>query len=90
VIKSRGMGLAGHVARVGGIRNAYIILVGKLEGKRPPERSKYRWEVTIRMDRQEIGWEGVNWMHLVQYRDQWRAIMNAAMNCRFTQKAGNC
>jgi hypothetical protein len=44
------------------IRNAYNILVGKLEGKKPLGRPRRGWEDNIRMDRREIGWEGVDWM----------------------------
>jgi len=49
------MGWAGHVAHIGVMRNAYSILVGKLEGKRPLERPKCSWEDNIRMDLREIG-----------------------------------
>jgi hypothetical protein len=41
------------------------------------------------MDLGEIGWEGVEWMHLVEDRDQWRAVVNTIMNLRFSQKMGN-
>jgi hypothetical protein len=51
------------------MRNMYKILVGKPEGKRPPERPRHRWEDHIRMDLREIGWEDVEWIHLVQDRD---------------------
>ena len=54
VIKSRRMGWAGHVARMGEERGAYRVLVGKPEGKRPLERPRRRW-VDIRMDLQEVG-----------------------------------
>jgi hypothetical protein len=47
--KSRRMRWAGHVARIGEKRNAYRILVGKPEGKRPLERPRHRWEDNIRM-----------------------------------------
>jgi hypothetical protein len=45
---------------MGEMRNAYKILVGKSEGKRPFERRRRRWEDNIRMDLTEIGWEGEN------------------------------
>jgi hypothetical protein len=64
---------------MGGMRNVYNILVGKPEGKRPFERHSHRWE-DIRMDPREIGWEGVDWIHLAQDRDQWRAVVNMVMN----------
>jgi hypothetical protein len=46
------------------MRNAYKILGGKPEWKGPLVRLKRRWEDNLRMDLKEIGWEGVNWMHL--------------------------
>jgi hypothetical protein len=50
--------------------NAYNILVGKPEGKRPHGRPRHRWENNIRMDLTEIRWEDVDWIHLAQGRDQ--------------------
>jgi hypothetical protein len=55
-------------------------LIGTPEGKRPLRRTWLRWEDGIRLDVREIGWEGVEWIHLAQYRDQWRALMNMIMN----------
>jgi hypothetical protein len=81
-IKSRRMWWAGHVARMGEGRNVYRDLVGKPEGKRPLGRPRRRWEDGIRMDLEEIGWGGVEWIHLVQDRDRWRALVNAVMNLR--------
>jgi hypothetical protein len=57
-IKSRRMRWAGHVARMGEGRNVYRVLVGNLDGKRPLERPRRRWEDGIRMDLREIGWGG--------------------------------
>jgi hypothetical protein len=54
--------------------------VGKPEGKRPLGRLRRRWEDGSRMDLREIGWGGVEWIHLAQDRDQWRALVNAVMN----------
>jgi hypothetical protein len=71
---------AGHVARVGETRNIRKILVGKPGAKAPLERRTRRWEDNIRMDLREIGWEGVEWIHLAQDRDQWRAVLNTVMN----------
>jgi hypothetical protein len=56
MIKSRRMRLAGHVARMREKRNAYRILVGKLEGKRPLGRSRRRCVDNVKMDLREIGW----------------------------------
>jgi hypothetical protein len=81
-IKSRGMRWAVHVARMGEGRNVYRVLVGKPEGRRPLGRPRRRWEVGIKMDLSEIGWGGVEWIHLAQNRDRWRAVVNAVMNLR--------
>ena len=56
------------------------ILVGKPEGKRPMGRPRRRWEDNIRMDLQEVGCGGIEWIGLVQDRDRWREIVNAVMN----------
>jgi hypothetical protein len=55
---------------MGKMRNAYKIVVGKPERKRPIGRPSHRWEDNIRIDRTEIGWEYVDWMHLAQDMDQ--------------------
>jgi hypothetical protein len=80
--KSRRMRWAGHAARMGKMRNAYMILVGKPEGKRPLGRPRRRWVDNIRVDLGEIGWDGVDWIDLAQDRDQWRALVNTVMNLR--------
>jgi hypothetical protein len=59
MIKSRRMRWAGHVARMGPKMNAYRILVGKPEGKRPLGRPRRSW-VYNKMDLREIGWGGMN------------------------------
>jgi len=64
VIKPRRMKLAGHTARMGERRNAYNILVGKPEGKRPLGRYRCKCEDNIRMDLKQIGWRVVDWIHL--------------------------
>jgi hypothetical protein len=56
VIKSRRMRWVGHVARMGERRDAYRILVGRREGRRPLGRPRRRWEDNIKMDLQEVGW----------------------------------
>jgi hypothetical protein len=62
-------------------RNVNGVLVAKPEGKRPLERPRRRWEDGIKMDLREIGW-GVEWIHLAQDRDLWRAVVSAVMNLR--------
>jgi hypothetical protein len=64
-------------------RKVFRVLVGKPEGKSSLERQRRRWEDGIRMDLREIGWGGgVEWIHLAQDRDRWRAVVNAVMNLR--------
>jgi hypothetical protein len=82
MIKPRRMRWAGHVARIWEMRNAYRILVGKPEGKRPLGRPRRRWLDNIKKDLREIGWDGVDWIELAQDRDQWRALVNTVMNLR--------
>jgi hypothetical protein len=82
IIKSRRMRWAGHVARMGEKRNAYRLLVGKPEGKRPPGRSRSRWVDNIRMDLGEVGWRDVDWIGLAQDRNRWRAVVNSVLNLR--------
>jgi len=55
--------------------------VGKPEGKGPLRR-KRRWEDNIKMDFQEVGTGGMDWIDLAQDRDRWRALVNAVMNLR--------
>jgi hypothetical protein len=62
------------------MRNAYKILVGKPEGKRPLERTRGRWEDHIIMDFREIRWEVLDLIHLAQDRGLWRALVNTVMN----------
>jgi hypothetical protein len=68
---------------MGGKRNAYRILVGKPEGKRRLGRPRCRWVDNIKMDLIEIGWNGKDWVCLVQNRGQWRYLVYTAMNLRF-------
>ncbi|KAJ4445250.1 hypothetical protein ANN_07051 [Periplaneta americana] len=79
-IKSRRLRWAGHVARMGESRNAYRMLVGRPEGKRPLGRPRRRWEDNIKMDLREVGYDDRDWINLAQDRDRWRAYVRAAMN----------
>ena len=63
-------------------RSIYRVLVGKAAGKRPLGRLSRRWEDNNKMDLQEIGCEGMDWIDVAQYRDRWRAVMTAVMNLR--------
>jgi hypothetical protein len=67
----------------GGKRNAYRILVGKPEVKRPTGRPRCRCVDNIKMNLREIGWGGVDWIVLAQDRDQWKVLVNAVMIIRF-------
>jgi hypothetical protein len=63
-------------------RGVYRVLVGKPEGKGPLNRPRRRWEDNIKMDLEEVGCEGIDWIELAQDRDRWRALLNAVMNYR--------
>jgi hypothetical protein len=67
-----------QVACMGQTRNVYTILVRNPVGKRPRGRPRNRWK-DIRMDLTEIGWKWVDWIHVAQDRDQWRALVNMAI-----------
>jgi hypothetical protein len=60
----------------------YRVLVGKPEGKRSLGRRRRRWEDNIKMDIQEVGCSGMDWIELAQDRDRWRALATAVMNLR--------
>ncbi|KAJ4428760.1 hypothetical protein ANN_25753 [Periplaneta americana] len=76
-IKSRRLRWAGHVARMGESRNAYRVLVGRPEGKRPLGMPRRRWEDNIKMDLSEVGYDDRDWINLAQDRDQWRAYLDS-------------
>jgi hypothetical protein len=70
MIKSRRMRCGAFITN-GGKRNAYSILVGESEGKRPLGRSKCRWVDNIKRDPRDIGWDSMHWIEMAQDRDQW-------------------
>jgi hypothetical protein len=57
-------------------------MMGKPEGKRPLGRPRRRWVDNIKMDLRVIGWDSMDWIHLVQDRDQLRALVNTVMSLR--------
>ena len=63
-------------------RGVYRVLVGKPGGKSPHGRLKRRWEDNIKMDLQEVGCGGTDWIELAQDGERWQALTNAVMNIR--------
>jgi hypothetical protein len=61
-------------------RNAYRLLVGEPEGKRPLRRPRRRWLGNIKMTLREIGSGVMDWTDLAQERNQWKVILNTVMN----------
>jgi hypothetical protein len=82
VIESSRMRWVVYVARMGERRHVYKVLVGKSEGKRPLGRLRRRWEDNIKVDLQEVGCEGMDWIDVVQNRDRWQALVKAIMKIR--------
>jgi len=70
------------VVLMGEGRGLYRVLVGKPEGKRPLGRPRLRWKDNIKMDLQEVGSGGMDWIELAQDRDRRWALVNAVMNLR--------
>jgi hypothetical protein len=79
VIKSKRMRLAGHVASIGEMINAYKIVGGKPEGKTPLGRPRRGWKENITMNLREMGLEGVDWIYLTQDRDRCWALVYTVM-----------
>jgi hypothetical protein len=53
---------------------------GEASGKEPLGRPRRRWDVNIKMDLKEVRWSGMDWFDVAQYRNRWRALVNAVMN----------
>ena len=79
-LKSRRLEWAGHVAHILQSGNAYRVLVGKPEGKRPLGRPKRRWEDNIKMDFKEMGCVPEDRIALAEDRNQCRTYVRAVMN----------
>jgi len=82
VVISRRLRWAEHVARVGEGRGVYRVLVGKAAGMIPLGRPRRRWDDNIKMELQEVGFGGMDWIELAQDREKWRALLNAVLNLR--------
>ena len=65
--------MGGSCSAYGERRGVYRMLVGKPEGKRQLVRPKRTWKDNIKIDLQEVGWEGMDWIDLAHDRDRWRA-----------------
>ena len=89
VIKTRRKKWAGHVACMGESRCVHRILVGKPEGKRSLGTPRRRWENYIKMEFQDVGCGGMDWIDLPQDGDKWRALVNVVINLRLPLHAGN-
>jgi hypothetical protein len=72
--------MGGECTAVGEGRGVYRVLVEKPEGKSALGRSKCRLEDNIKMDLQEVGWGGRDWIGLAQETDRWRTLVKAVMN----------
>jgi hypothetical protein len=70
------------VARMGEVRDAYNVLVGRPEGRRPLGRPRRRWDDSIKMDHWETGFGDMDWIRWAQDWDTWRALVNTVMNLR--------
>jgi hypothetical protein len=82
LIKLQRMRWAEHVANMRESRGAHRVLVGKPERKRPLGRPRHKWEESIKMDLQEVGSGGMDWIDLAQDRHRWQALANALINLR--------
>jgi hypothetical protein len=74
--------MGGPCSTNGEKRNAYRLLLGKPEGKRPLGTPRRRWVDNIRMDFGEVGWGDVDWIGLAKDRKRWMALVNSVLNLR--------
>jgi hypothetical protein len=80
--KSRRMRWAWHVAPLGGDKNVYRVLVGKPEGKNHLKDQGVDGRMGSKWTLRTLVGGGVEWIHLAQDRDRWRAVVNAVLNLR--------
>jgi hypothetical protein len=81
---------AGHVARVGEGREVFKVLVGKPEGKRTLKDEEIDGRMGSKWNFGRLAEGGVEWIHLAQDRDRWRAVVNAVMNFRVLAQRSYC
>jgi hypothetical protein len=74
--------MGGSCSTNGEKTNAYRLLVGKPEGRRPLGRPRRRWVDNIRVDLGEVVWGDVDWIDLAKDRNSWRALVNSVLNFR--------
>ena len=79
-LKTQRLRWAGHVTHMEQSRNAYRVLEGKPEGKRPLGMPRHRWEDNIKMDFRVVGCDPGDLIALAEDRDQWQAYVTAVMN----------
>jgi hypothetical protein len=70
-------------------RGVHGVLVGKPEGKMPLGRPRHRWEDNIKMDLQEVGGDGRDWVELAEDRDRWRSLVSTERTFGFHKNVGN-
>jgi hypothetical protein len=58
------------------------VFLGRPERKRPLERRRHRWENNNKINLQEVGWGGMDWIELAEDEDKWSALVSAVMNLR--------
>jgi hypothetical protein len=80
--------MSGTCSTYGEGSGAYMILVGKPEGKIPLGKRRLRWEHLIKMDLQEVGFVGMNWIDLAGDRNRWRVLVNAVIEVSCSIKCG--
>lgn len=66
-----------------------FIVFNVADGKRPFVRSRRRWEDNIKMNYREVGWEGLDCIHLPGNRDKWQAVVMAVVKLLVAQHVRN-
>jgi hypothetical protein len=74
---------------MGKSRDVYRVLMGKPVGMRPLGRPRHRWKGNIKMDLQEVGCEGMDWINLAEDWDRWLALVTAVKNLWVSYNARN-